>query len=613
MKSLIIGFDAFDPNVFERLAGQGRLPNLGQFIEGGGYSRFEISNPAQSEVSWSSIATGLNPGGHGLFDFVHRNPADYSLHVSLLPTKKQLFGVQFTQPHKADTIFEYAVRQGYPASSLWWPATFPARIGSPVRTIPGLGTPDILGRLGVGTFFSLTTSLSQDEHKTRVERLQGENSGKYKGRLEGPVRKKLTGTTQATIEFLLEIIDDATALLQIGKESVQLQRGVWSPIMPLSFSMGLGVSVHAITRAIYNDHPSGPGLYFLPLQLHPLHSPWPYGTPRNFIRDNWETSGPFLTLGWPQDTTGLEEMFISDDQFLQLCESIIEARGRTFLHQLDQFEEGILAVVFDSLDRIQHMFWRDRGDIIEAWYQKLDSLFGQILSKVNSNKLAGTRIFVVSDHGFSDFSFKVHVNCWLIENGFMAAKDPLHEGKIENIDWMRTQAYSVGLASIYANLAGREGKGIAPKAEMSTLLNNLKGQLLEWRGPDDRKVINAIWTKEEAFTGPLMEYGPDLVLGFNSGYRASAQTGLGGWEAKALEPNPDHWGADHCIDPALVPGVLMANVDLGDSPSISYQDFPELVIGKTMDDFKPPSSEPPEFVDEDEKVLQERLKDLGYL
>jgi hypothetical protein len=64
------------------------LPNLGKYLESGGYSRFGIANPAQSEVSWTSIATGLDPGGHGLFDFVHRNPANYSLHVSLLPTKK---------------------------------------------------------------------------------------------------------------------------------------------------------------------------------------------------------------------------------------------------------------------------------------------------------------------------------------------------------------------------------------------------------------------------------------------------------------------------------------------------------------------------------------------
>jgi predicted AlkP superfamily phosphohydrolase/phosphomutase len=88
MNSIILGFDAFDPNIFEALSNQGKMPNLSQYLDSGDYARFDVSNPAQSEVSWTSIATGLNPGGHGLFDFVHRNPANYSLHVSMLPTKK---------------------------------------------------------------------------------------------------------------------------------------------------------------------------------------------------------------------------------------------------------------------------------------------------------------------------------------------------------------------------------------------------------------------------------------------------------------------------------------------------------------------------------------------
>ena len=53
------------------------LWNLARLAELGGYSEFEIANPPQSEVSWTSIATGLDPGEHGMFDFVHRDPARY--------------------------------------------------------------------------------------------------------------------------------------------------------------------------------------------------------------------------------------------------------------------------------------------------------------------------------------------------------------------------------------------------------------------------------------------------------------------------------------------------------------------------------------------------------
>jgi hypothetical protein len=415
------------------------------------------------------------------------------------------------------------------------------------------------------------------------------------------------------LEFALEIEEDDGAILHIEKQKITLMKGEWSPIIQLTFRMGLGVSVHAITRVVFNDHLSSPSLFFLPLQIHPLHSPWPYATPRGFISEIWRSSGPFLTLGWPQDTTGLEEKFVTDDQFLELCESILLAREHVFIHQLQNFREGILAVVFDSLDRIQHMFWRDRPDIIEEWYEKLDALFGRISEQIRRNDQEGIRIFVISDHGFSNFEHKVHLNQWLVENGYLVTKEGSSNRELANVNWERTRTYAVGLSSIYANLAGREGQGIVQENEKSELVNNLKNQLLEWKGPDNRRVVNDAWSGTEIFTGPLVEHGPDLVIGFNTGYRASAQTGLGGWEQKALEPNYDHWGADHCMDPSLVPGVLLTNINIRNVHHTTYREIPELMIGQKLDEFKPTSGDPPEYADEDQKILEERLKDLGYL
>ena len=87
MKTLLIGFDSFDPAVFEELVGQNRLPNFEKFVEQGGYAPLQVCSPPQTEVSWTSIATGADPGGHGIFDFVHRDPATYAPYVSILPTR----------------------------------------------------------------------------------------------------------------------------------------------------------------------------------------------------------------------------------------------------------------------------------------------------------------------------------------------------------------------------------------------------------------------------------------------------------------------------------------------------------------------------------------------
>ncbi len=609
MRTLILGFDAFSPHFFERLDSEGKTPNLHKYVQAGGYARFSVSNPPQSEVSWSSIATGLNPGGHGLFDFVHRNPANYALHVSLLPTKQGVGGTQFIPPHHAHTIFDEAVKDGYPASALWWPATFPARPESPVHTIPGLGAPDIFGRLGVGVLFS--TEADDRVNKTQFEKLDTKTKDHYVGQLQGPARQTLGGTKESALDLSLEIREDNSARLTLGKQAVELAEGVWSPVIELSFKMGLGISVKAVTRAILTQAQPIPRLYFLPLQIHPLKALWRYATPGGFMKKAWKSGGPFLTLGWPQDTTGLEEGCISDRQFLDLCDSILEARTRVFMGQLDTFQEGLLACVFDTLDRVQHMFWRDRPDVIEGWYLKLDALLGQIEQRLTAKKASDTRLLIVSDHGFTNFDYKVNLNRWLIEQGYLKPQEAEESGDLKSADWSESKAYAVGLNSLYLNLAGREGQGIVPPDQKSALLEKLRGEMAQWKGPDGGQVVQKVWTQEEAFEGPLAEYGPDLVVGYAPGYRASAQTGLGGWEKDTLEPNRDHWGADHCIDPSAVEGVLFSNQGLQNFPNPSYRDFPALAIGKSLD--APGSAPPPTYSDEDEEILEERLKDLGYL
>jgi predicted AlkP superfamily phosphohydrolase/phosphomutase len=610
MKTIIIGFDAFDPVLFERLHGEGKLPRLSKYVENGGYAPFGVSNPPQSEVSWTSIATGLNPGGHGIFDFVHRNPKTYGSAVSLLPTKSSAVGTQFIPPHQAQTLFEEAVQDGYQATSLWWPATFPARFESPVRTIPGLGAPDILGRLGVGILFTADPDGEGEKRKTQVEKLEKTGEGAYRGWFKGPTGKTLTGMKETQLEINLKMTGENTGRLLIEKQAIELETGSWSSLIEVVFKVGFGVSIRGITRAILNTSGKEPKIYFLPLQIHPLHSAWRYGTPKGFVKDLWK-AGPFLTLGWPQDTSGLEENCISEDQFLALCDQIREGREQTFMHLLGQFKEGVLACVFDSLDRVQHMFWKHRPEVVEQWYLELDALLGRIEDQIAANNLKDAHLIVVSDHGFKDFNYKVNLNRWLVDEGFLTPMETKNDGSLKEVDWSKSQAYAIGLNSLYLNLKGREGQGILGEAQKADVIEKIRKGLQQWKGPDGKNVIHKVHTQEEAFDGPYTPYGPDLVIGYAEGYRASAETGLGEWKKEAIEPNEDHWGGDHCMDASVVPGVLFSNRGLKDFPNPSYADFPMLAIGKklTVKDSAPP----PSYSDEDQEVLEERLKDLGYL
>ena len=611
MYTVILGFDAFDPQIFERVSESGLLPNLTRYVEHAGYSRLTVANPPQSEVSWTSIATGLDPGGHGIFDFVHRDPKTYAFNVSLLPTKRIPGGFQFVPPFTARTIFEQATRDGYPATSLWWPATFPARANLPVDTLPGLGTPDIHGKLGVGTFFTSDADFRNESWKTPVEILTTNGKDRLKSILKGPAQNKQGDVGSMYLPIELERLDEHRARVTIGANRIDLTQGEWSPIIELIFKVGLFLKLRTVTRVILTRLHPQVNLYVLPLQIHPLHSPWSYGTSPGFVKRTWNACGPFLTIGWPQDTTGLEDGCINDDQFLDLCNSIFKKREEILMYHMQSFKEGLLASVFDSLDRIQHMFWRDRQDVVEKWYIKLDGLVGRVEETLNVKRGNQPRIIIVSDHGFSSFKYKVHLNRWLIDKGFLTPQVQQDKGSFKDIDWPRSQSYALGLNSLYLNQVGREARGVVQPGEAEIVLNKLHDGLLAWQGPDGQPVVKSVTSRKEALTGPLAEYGPDLIVGYSPGYRVSAQTGLGSWEKPEIETNHDHWGADHCIDVNSVPGVLFSNHGLNNYSSPSFRDIPMLTIGKELDPGG--GAPPPTISQEEQEILEERLKSLGYL
>lgn len=605
MKTLILGFDSLDPTVFEELAGQNQLPNLEKFIEQGGYSQLEVCSPPQTEVSWTSMATGTDPGGHGIFDFVHRDPSTYVPYVSILPMRKGALGEQFVPPYTAKTFFEEAAEMGYPATALWWPAMFPARPELPVMTLPGLGTPDIRGQLGVGTLFS---SDDEKKNKTAVVKLIPIGKDRYQADLPGPQAQGREGPRTISVQLTLDVIDNKTARLTIDNQQVELRLGEWSEIVELRFKAGMLFSIHAITRFIVTSLDGGVRLYSLPLQIHPLHSTWHYSSSNSFAKKLWKEVGPYLTLGWPQDTTALEDDCITDNQFLALCQQIFERRIQILQHLMNGFQEGVLASIFDDLDRVQHMFFHDRKDVVHDWYRRLDRFVGDVSQKVDQWN-GKQRYLILSDHGFSDFRRKVHLNRWLLENNYLCMKNGGSD--LSTVDWSITKAYAVGLNSIYLNVAGREGQGIVSADAIENLLHEIQSKLSAWKDSDGTPIVQKVRFKHETFNGPFTRFGPDLVVGYAPGYRASAETGLGKIPATALEPNTDHWGADHCMDSDIVPGVIFANRDLRDFGTISFRDIPFLAIGKHLDqsNIKPPS----QAAGQGQKDLEERLKGLGYL
>jgi predicted AlkP superfamily phosphohydrolase/phosphomutase len=158
----------------------------------------------------------------------------------------------------------------------------------------------------------------------------------------------------------------------------------------------------------------------------------------------------------------------------------------------------------------------------------------------------------------------VHLNTWLWREGFLALDHPANAGDEElfpHVDWPRTQAYALGLTSVYLNQAGRERFGIlAAGAESDEVLARLKQRLLEYRDPaTDRAVFESVHDPRAEFRPPLHGPAPDLIVGYAPGYRASWQTALGAVPKRAIEENQDEWAADHSVAASRVPGVFLSN------------------------------------------------------
>src|SRR5688500_6983804 len=130
----------------------GELPNLARLRATGGYSRVATTFPAQTPVAWSTFATGTNPGGHGIFDFIRRDPTNYrpDLALNRYEQKSSFPPPSAVNLRGGSPVWELLSKAGIPSIVLRCPCTYPPdKLKG--RMLSGMGVPDIRGGLGTST------------------------------------------------------------------------------------------------------------------------------------------------------------------------------------------------------------------------------------------------------------------------------------------------------------------------------------------------------------------------------------------------------------------------------------------------------------------------------
>jgi len=575
---LVVGFDGMEPSIVDSLLAAGELPNLAKVARQGAYARIGTTYPAQTPVAWSTFATGVNPGGHGIFDFIRRDPKTYlpDLALTRYEQRNPYVPPQAVNLRRGTPLWEVLSAAGIPSVVLRHPCTFPPDAVRG-RMLSGVGVPDLRGGLGTSTFYTSRERLMAKDSE-RVVTVQTDASGRIKMYVLGPRHPRQGLDCHSEVTLHLEPEQRRVLLRSDGDpHTLEIREGEWSGWLRLKFKTGMLQSVQGIVRFYLSSIAPHFELHASPVNFAPGSPLFPISSPPEFAGELARRTGLFYTAGMAEDHTGLNNGRFSEHAFLEQCRLVLGERERIMEHELARFEEGFFFCLFDTPDRLQHMLWRFRepahpanngagadpelARAIEEHYRECDRIVGRVLEHAGEETL----LMVLSDHGMNTFQRGVHLNTWLWENGLLALQNGSRPGGDEgeffrNVDWSRTRAYALGLGGIYLNRRGREEKGIVSEEEAAGLAARIASSLSKLGDPGRGvPAIRSIATREQIYSGPFAAEAPDLLVNFSRGYRVSWSTALGGMPPGLIEDNTKRWAGDHIIDPCLVPGVLFMN------------------------------------------------------
>lgn len=623
-KVVVLGLDGMDPKIIKALMDQGRAPNFQKLADMGAFRPLETTMPALSPVAWSSFITGMTPGGHGIPDFIARDPLTYAPFFSIWETRDitrslklgdyqiALGGGEVECLRYGKPFWAYLTEAGIPATVIKIPTNFPVE-QTATRAISGMGTPDVVDSLGVSLYYT------SDPDET-IENLNSEelirvrvNSGRVDAELLGPPNGMNTANPgRVRVPFRVYVDPtDPVVRVDIQDQQFVLKQGEFSDWVRLRFELVPGglVSVAGIARIlIISVHPHFK-MYVSPINIDPEDQAMPVTYPEEVGGEIAAKIGPFWTKGLPADTKALDYRIFTDENYVDQAHLILKDRLALFEHEWSQFKSGLFYFYVSSTDQDTHMLWRNMDEThpmhkmsdlrfsgyIHHLYEEMDKLVGRVLPSVDDDTL----LIVCSDHGFAQFGRQFHLNTWLRENGYLVLKDEARrktETNFLDIDWDKTVAYNVGFNGLYLNQVGREERGIVSAEQSPELIARITRELESINDPDtNERPINKVFARDDIYVGEHTPEMPEMLVGCTPGYRISSSSVQMETGPEILNLNPWAWAGDHSMSRDLVPGTLLmsrafsrSNPSILDLP-VTILDFfgfdkPEQMVGKSLFD-----------------------------
>ncbi len=610
----ILGFDGMDPEMADRLIAEGKLPHLAWMKEHGAMRRLATTNPAQSPVAWSAFSTGMNPGKTRIFDFLRRNPYTYYPDFSTVTIQRGKFAFGFlptkaptiTNNRKGTTFWQIASTHGVRTAVLEAPINFPPEKLQNGVLLSGLGVPDIRGTMGTFSFWATNaTGVGDTEMGGKVARIRLDKTGRAVSVIHGPrnplAKRDAEGRIpDITLPVEFQRIRSAPPAGDAGsgkgarpavRIAVQgrirtVRQGEWSDWYPIQFTVAPLVTLRGIARFHVVEAYPEMRVYLSPINFDPRRPPVPISGPPAYSAELARRNGLYKTLGWPEDTWALNEEAIDERIFLEDLNFTFDRQRALVLDALHQMNPDLFVSVFQSTDKVQHMFWR----LIDPKHPMYSRQAGRAVRGRDRPRLHARR------QPRRDTSRELQgwagrppcrLRPWIFE--FSQGREHQHLARAERLHdpfagGPRPGPESGGPVRPRHLLAERrldqdarlrpgprtdlrepQGTGtlrhVAPGAEYDSLRSEIVRRFGALRDPDTGEaVVRHVYKRDEIYNGPYFNEAPDMVVGFERGYRVSWQTSLGGIPPQVIEPNERRWSADHCsVDPSEVPGVFFSS------------------------------------------------------
>lgn len=590
---IVLGFDGVDPDFVEQW--KDKLPNMSEMMKTGTFRRLTTTTPPSSCTAWSTFTTGMNPGGHGIFDFILRDPKTYlpdrtgavshkaEYRWGLFQTKPETF----TTTMSGEAFWTTADRAGKRSVVLRVPCIYPLEKEQHSYAQGGLGLPDIRG--SEGTFHYWASDLSPRDAASpdlggKVLSLGAGDSAETI--IEGPVNPLSPEGDRLTIPLKISRAGKDALSIDVAGRRETVETGRWSDWFHLPFEVTRFSKISGMARFRVLETAPNIRLYLSPINHDPEDPAIAVTEPEGYSKELVKAVGDHKTVGWNHETWGLNEERIDEEAFMQdIWDTYRESEAIT-MHELETRNTELMVSVFVEPDRTSHMMYRlldpehprydaalaaKYGDSILKTYQRADEIIGKVRAKLDSDDI----LLVLSDHGFHSWRRGFNVNSWLVQEGFMTLKGGAKSTTkkfLQDVDWSKTRAYALGVGSLYVNLAGREGKGIVKSgAEYDALIKDITDKLTKVVDPKTGKpAVDKVYFSKDIWKGDRLPDGQDMQIGMASGYRVSSATPLGGAPEGLFEDNMKKWSGDHATtDTEITEGVLLSNVKIADeNPSI---------------------------------------------